>query len=1047
MRVIFHLIPPNTRNGAPPPMTPSHTLTRILPGQHLNRIIEEAKAAMISAPFKTLLILPTSRLAEEVRQGLIDDGLSLIESAVTTIAGYADSIIDAHPGSMTRISDHEKELIIATILEDGDYPLLAPGKHSVPGIAGELRVLFDVLQGRKIEYPTALSSLQSYKSDEIGAVFRAYKQYLLKHQLLDGKEAINHAKECILQYGGPDFVFIYGLYEPFPIECDLVLALKDSAERFLYALPWMDDSRCFADDGSWLGMLPVEDWKADQLPLARFFDALVPERGYANVYLTRYRDPVDELRGIACNIRTLIDEGVSPGDITLVFPAIADAVILIKEIFGEYGIPYSTSTGRILARSPLVQSLLLVLKTPISGYHREDLVALLRSPYFRFYRDTDGGREHLRSDRVDLLSRQAGVSGGEADWLDRISRHIRSQEEYAATLPQERAKRRRKAIEDAENTRDGIGSLIRTLNILQGERTLTDHLRIYRSLLTGLGLPYLPKDGDERIRVAEERAIQAYISVLDRLDKAAMVLPKRRMPASAFLSLLTSTAGQTRLPTEKNQHTIEVIGIREVQHLSIPHLFIAGLTEGAMPRIAPRLPLCTYHETRELETWSGQDLIRIERYYLLAALLSAEESISLSYPATDGDKVLLRSGFINSLPENEGYADGWKYSLIGQGISAGCLLAEGKTAEACSLLGGDIRSVSDRIAIEEDQRTGIASTHYDGIIGGDEVITDALHTRFGNDAVFSPTPLEQYAACPFSFFVRYVLGIEPFPEIDLDLTALERGNLLHRIAYRFYAGGRSPPTTGTFDDCLPAIRSICRDELGVYARRSPVWIVEGEKLLGSDGTGPGLLEEFLRCEMHLSESPFTPTHLEYSFGLPSGDRYADPASTTDPARIALDDETDILLTGRVDRIDTTPGGRFCIIDYKTGSSSPGYQDIANGTALQLPLYICAVETGLNLSPAGGAYYTLKKGDVKCQAIIRDQAVDDFFLPFARSRDGGKRPLGEVISESLRWVRVYLEGIRNGQFPTADSTKKCSDYCNYRFVCRFDPLRLLTGGEE
>ena len=1025
-------------------MIPHHTITRILPGQHIDRIIDMMNVSLADAPFQTVLILPTSRLVGEVRQRLLDEGLSLIESSVTTLSGYADAVIETDAGVMRRISDHEKELIIATILEEGAYPLIAPKKHSISGIAGELRVLFDVLQSRKTAYPAALSDLQGQKSDEIGMVYQEYQRYLSDQNLLDRQGAIIHATDRIRRHGGRKNVFIYGLYEPHPIEQDLVLALKQSAETFVYTLPWMDDSRCFYDDGSWLGNL-LEEEPASQPPaLARFFDDPLPEEGDTPLRLTRYRDSVEELGGIATRIRTLIDEGVDPGDITLVFPAVADTVEMTEEIFSEYGIPYSTSAGKVLTRFPLVQSLLQLPALPLSGYRRDDLVSLLRSPYFQYSHDLDGERVRLRSGNVDLLSRKAGIRGGEGEWRERIGRYIRSLEEYAARLPEEKAQKRQWMITNAQETLAGIESLIEMLNPLQGEETLAGHLRRYRTLLTTLGLPYLPSDGDEVMQRREEEILRAFISMLEELEGAAAILPERRISLSSFLSILSSAAGRRRMTERSNRHRVTVAGIREVQHMRIPHLFIAGLTEGAMPRIAPRLPLCTSAETKKLGTLSGREIIRNERYYLLAALLSAGESLSLSYPATDGDRILLRSGFIERLPEAAGSTDGSAYSRIAQGISAGRLLAEGEAARASSLLGCDILFVADRISIEEGRRTGENRREFAGIIGGDGAITASLLKRFGDETVFSATPLEAYGRCPFSFLARYVLGIEPLPEIDLDLTALERGNLIHRIAYRFYADGRSPPTAGTLVDSLEAIRSICRDELKDSARSNPVWIVEGEGLLGSDR--PGLLEEFLRYEMHLAASPFTPAYCEYSFGMPPSDRDSDPASTPGPVRIALDDGSVLLLKGKVDRIDTTPDGRFCAIDYKTGSS-PGLGDITNGRALQLPLYIRAIESSLGLSAAGGAYYTLKKADVKCQALIRDQAVDDYFLLFARSRDGGKRPLDDLISESLGWVRRYLEGIRSGHFPITDNPKRCSDYCNYRSICRMDPLRLVSGGDE
>lgn len=1026
-----------TSINPPPELLMTHRLIQILPGHQLDRFINNATAAMQEDPFSTLLILPTSHLVREVRRRLLDQGISFIQTAVTTIDGYAESVVDTHAGGMIQITSHEKELIINTLLQTGDYPLLAPKRHPGSGIAKELRILFDVLQEKKIEYPMALQALQSRKSDEIGSIYSAYSRYLRERLLLDGQTTIEWVTDRIQKNGGPQSVFIYGLYEPIAIEKELILALKRTAECFQYAIPFIPESKCFGDDGSWL-RIETRERAADTLPsLARFFDDQNP----TTIRITAYRDPLDELRGIAGEIHNLIDEGTAPGDICLVFPAIADAVHLTEEVFGEYGIPYSTSTRRSITSSPIIRSLLLVLSVPVLGYQREDLLALLRSPYFSYTWNQNGDTIGLDGGKVDQLSRRAGVTGEKNDWRDRITRFINVREADSATLSEEKARYRREEIEEYSTIHSGIESLFTSLDTLTSDQTLTDHLRNYRSLLTTLKLPVIQKSGGREMIEDEDRALIAFTRILDRLELSARIIPENKITAGTFLSLLKAVGSQTRIPTERNRHAVQVLGIREITHLRTPHLFIAHLTEGTIPNLSTRLPLCTNLETKMLGTRTGPEILREERYYFLAALVSAEETISLSYPKTDGEKVLLRSGFLRDLPEQENEQSSYKNSRFARAEAAGNLLAEGDHTGAYSLFPDDLESVAHRITIEEYHRNGPPSSAYDGVLKDDEAIITSLHKRFGDEAIYSASSLERYANCPFAFFVRNVLSLEPLPEIDLDLTNLERGNLIHRIAYRFFRErGDRIIREETLQEAITEIRSICSEELNLYARSNPVWTVEAERLLGSDEIGTGVLEEFLRYEMKLNTSPFIPAHFECSFGLPlTGE--ADPGSIRDPVTIPLDDEASIRLSGRIDRIDTTEDRRFCVIDYKTGTS-PGYKEIIKGRALQLPLYIRAAELGMGLIGAGGAYYTLKKGDVKCQAIIRDESVEDYFKTFSRSTGGGDRPLTEVISESLRWVRRYLDGIRDGQFQTVADEKNCSEYCNYKTVCRFNRQRLF-----
>ncbi len=78
-------------------------------------------------------------------------------------------------------------------------------------------------------------------------------------------------------------------------------------------------------------------------------------------------------------------------------------------------------------------------------------------------------------------------------------------------------------------------------------------------------------------------------------------------------------------------------------------------------------------------------------------------------------------------------------------------------------------------------------TPYDGQIEPDPERIDPRRSGI----VLSATRLETLGACPLAYFFRYVLGVEPTDELDLDpglwLDAKERGGLLHAVYQDFYA--------------------------------------------------------------------------------------------------------------------------------------------------------------------------------------------------------------------------------------------------------------------
>ena len=221
-----------------------------------------------------------------------------------------------------------------------------------------------------------------------------------------------------------------------------------------------------------------------------------------------------------------------------------------------------------------------------------------------------------------------------------------------------------------------------------------------------------------------------------------------------------------------------------------------------------------------------------------------------------------------------------------------------------------------------------------------------------------------------------------------------------------------------------------------------------EHLLGSPEAGRGLLERFLSHETETAASTFVPAAFELSFGLPvAGD--CDPASTPDAVAIPLGgtDGEVLHIRGRIDRVDRLPDGRFLITDYKTGSSHPLLKDIVAGKALQLPLYLRAVETLTGMEGVAGSYYTLKRGEIRNKPVFWDNGLKEQFRCFPGGSRSGVEDVRALVETSLAHASRYLKGIRSGCFTPRSDPGPCPGYCDFKTVCRFDSLRLLAATEE
>jgi len=285
-----------------------------------------------------------------------------------------------------------------------------------------------------------------------------------------------------------------------------------------------------------------------------------------------------------------------------------------------------------------------------------------------------------------------------------------------------------------------------------------------------------------------------------------------------------------------------------------------------------------------------------------------------------------------------------------------------------------------------------------------------------SDSPTSCSRIQNLARCPYSYFLKRVLRIQPPEDARADptvwLNALEKGSLLHEVFRRFYADPAGTAVRPLFDRDWGRMKEIARDELAKWKKKIPP---------RSDAAFDALREDvlvacrtfLLREETHCRD--VTPRWFEVGFG-PSRES-TDPPGGPEPVRIPLGAGKAFRLSGRIDRVDEESPDAYQVWDYKTGSSwdTADPKRGRGGRRIQDALYAQALE--VLLARGGRPGRVVKSG---------------YFYP-GRRGEGERYAAPLDVAATRRTLTALFDLLRAGAFPHTPSKEDCS-ICDFGKVC-------------
>jgi ATP-dependent helicase/nuclease subunit B len=592
--------------------------------------------------------------------------------------------------------------------------------------------------------------------------------------------------------------------------------------------------------------------------------------------------------------------------------------------------------------------------------------------------DGDGGpvtEGQLRAPRRwEQLLVEAAVIGGCERWrrrLDGLANELR---------------RRRDDIGDEEESRAAaLDRAIADLSVLAGYALpLIDALD---------ALPKAASWGEwlDQLSALATRALKEPERLLALLAELTPMAPVGPVELNEVLLVLERSLLEVAVAPPPQRYGKVFVGqVDATRGLSFAAVFVPGLAERVFPKKIVEEPILLDSLRKQIDgaLVTNQDRLEAERSALALAVGAAEERICFSYPRIDLDQARPRvPSFyaLEAIRASEGKLP--DFGELAQRAETATTARLGWPAppdptEAIDNAEYDLailaRLISDpkgsagagRYLVTANphlgralrfryQRWGRSWTAADGLVTRSDAVRAIMSNHVLGARAYSATVLQDYARCPYRFFLRAVQGLSPrdVPEAIDTLDPLRRGSLIHDVQFALLARlrdlGLLPVRPGNLerarrelDAILSEIAARYRDELAPAIDR--VW-EDGVAAIHAD------LREWLRRAGD-DDSGYVPREFELAFGLGGrAGRVSDPASVSEPVELACG----IRLRGAIDVVEHHPSGLARVTDDKTGKySGKTGQLIAGGTVLQPLLYPLVAEKllGTEVKVVSGRLY-------------------------------------------------------------------------------------------
>ena len=839
--------------------------------------------------------------------------------------------------------------------------------------------------------PEILTRFDKPKFNDLKKIWKEYDDKLKELGWFDGSDlmkiAVQEVKKWQLLKQSLS-VFFYGFYDFTEIQKRLVESIMEEKETTFFFLFKDEPSFEYAKPAlKWLkkknfsGEIQVFDKrKNENHPIQKLCRNLFCEKQKSENSIEKNNDKflkIFSLPGETAEVREIVreivrlakEENIPLEEVGILLRSHEKYSLYLKEFLSETGLEPYMQEGFSLSQTKAGMVIGNFIKLMKDDFLRDDVIHLVKL--------VDSSNPGIHSLQWDLISIAAGIIGGKGydEWFERLQglkKIIEDSKNNGEALKERGKSKLIRRINDEE-----IDSFIEFIKKLSGYfEVIKNSAATWKDKTKALldALEFAGKNTEGYDKVKET------ICRLEKLDSS-------NIPSEFFdfLFVVEEAISENHISEGKFQRNgPAILGFMPARGVGFKVVVIPGMVEKYLPPVFREDAILLDEDRKSINRVMGEDETqplplkkerRLEEEKLLfrLAVSSAKEKLIMSFPRVEigTDKVRMPSSFllstlsaltgrhINFFEAKEFLSPGPTFPVYDEKLRAENALnrLEFDTLSFISLwmqadtdkklqgilyLKEIIPFFEKSLNMEASRWENPDLTIYEGMIRSREALKklQEKYSICGNpERPVSPTDIETYAKCPFQYFLRRILHLEPIEEpVKKEvISAGERGELVHAILRDFYRNLRKELGGKII------LKEVYKSKLYEIMEKN------FKEVEDSGGAGYKLLWEFEKSRIKkwldglfdddLKEKKYIPSYFEVSFGRKLAASEQEEIATENPVRIKVGNK-DIYFKGRIDRIDITDDGKIARVrDYKTGKPVDGPEKLKNGENIQLPVYL------------------------------------------------------------------------------------------------------------